>query len=339
MCTSAAFYFLAALVKRKWSIWKYFGLSSDTDHDAQHFVYYNVQCQICSSRAHKGWRAEMYVLAAKSFGHYKVDKGHSIYYDDGDNLVLDILFGSEQNAHSFMNSLAELRMKFFLTNDIVMDRQAKRVTFASAQPIILATDYDSADYESSPHHSLCLSDYSPHPGLSDSASVCSLSDPTAHLLMLENPSLPHVTKLELYDCHLMSQAEHKKEKKNPNNILKLSWPLHQRFDGLHAFGQHRVPQIAVAFVEFVGREIINLAGGYEESRDKVKISIESPDLDILNSVGSTLKSGSVYCQSDNKWYSYVHVMSHEDFERCLTFKFNETKELWANHQIGDLLPS
>ena len=89
----------------------------------------------------------------------------------------------------------------------------------------------------------------------------------------------------------------------------------------------------------MGREIINLAGGYEESRDKVKISIESPDLDILNSVGSTLKSGSVYCQSDNKWYSYVHVMSHEDFERCLTFKFNETKELWANHQIGDLLPS
>jgi hypothetical protein len=58
----------------------------------------------------------------------------------------------------------------------------------------------------------------------------------------------------------------------------LSWPTHQRFDGFHLVTkQHFVPSIAINFVKFEGKEQKELINGYPFEKDKVTISIESPD--------------------------------------------------------------
>jgi hypothetical protein len=129
-------------------------------------------------------------------------------------------------------------------------------------------DYNKGD-SYSPEHSLRgLSVQSP----SDTASVHSYKDPTSVLLMLEDLSC--FIGLEVYDCHMMSRKDFPEEEKNENNILKLSWALHQRFDGLKTSGPHNHPQIAVSFVCNEGSVDVEAKPGLILTRDKVLVSIE-----------------------------------------------------------------
>ncbi len=80
----------------------------------------------------------------------------------------------------------------------------------------------------------------------------------------------------------MSQASNKKDKDNQNNLLILSCGTHQFFDGLNLVTkQHMVPSIAIQFVEFQGRETLEFTNGYPFQKDKVAISVESPDPKVL----------------------------------------------------------
>ena len=98
---------------------------------------------------------------------------------------------------------------------------------------------------------------------SDTASVHSSSDPKAFMLTIEDPNTFY--KLELYNCNLMSKKDFPEEERNPNNILKLSWSLHQRFDGLKTTDGR--PQIAIYFVAYEGTEEVRTITGQVFSRD------------------------------------------------------------------------
>jgi hypothetical protein len=79
----------------------------------------------------------------------------------------------------------------------------------------------------------------------------------------------------------MSKNLYIDEEKNVNNIIRLSWPLHQRFDGLHTHGLHSVPQIAIRFVRSEGITKVTVSPGFEEMRYKVIIIITSLKAIIL----------------------------------------------------------
>ena len=79
-----------------------------------------------------------------------------------------------------------------------------------------------------------------------------LHDPTDISLMVENSGFLH--GLMVYNYHLVSRGNHRDEKHNPNNILKMSWGLRQRFDGRRTSARREVPQIAISFVSHDGRE-------------------------------------------------------------------------------------
>ena len=67
--------------------------------------------------------------------------------------------------------------------------------------------------------------------------------------MIENPNHPLLYGKGLYRCHLESQAANKTAASDSNNILWMSWGMHQQFDGLNLTNkQHLVPSIAIEFV-------------------------------------------------------------------------------------------
>ena len=53
-----------------------------------------------------------------------------------------------------------------------------------------------------------------------------------------------------------------------------------------------MPSIAIQFVKFQVRETLEFNNGYPFEKDKVAISVESPDPKALESVGILIKNGS-----------------------------------------------
>jgi hypothetical protein len=62
----------------------------------------------------------------------------------------------------------------------------------------------------------------------------------------------------------------------------------------------------------------------------VTVAIEAEEQPNLNAVGLTLKAGSVYHAESNTWRSFVHVENAEEFQRCMTAKYLETKRIWED---------
>jgi hypothetical protein len=52
-----------------------------------------------------------------------------------------------------------------------------------------------------------------------------------------------------------------------------------------------LPSIAIQFFEFQGRETLEFTNGYPFQKDKVAVTVESPDPMVLESIGMLLKAG------------------------------------------------
>lgn len=113
--------------------------------------------------------------------------------------------------------------------------------------------------------------------------------------------------------------------------------MHQRFDGLNLIGdKHMVPSIAFKFIKSE-KERIEVVKGYPCEKYKVTIGIEANnDLDLLQAVGSTLKQGSEFDKPNNRWITFVHVDSDQEFKTFLEIKYKIAQELWKRKTpIGD----
>lgn len=256
-----------------------------------------------------------------------MDREKTIYYE-GDDLLLSILFENKRDIRDFDYHLSMRALSYSTINQLTVDKEIGVVLFTTTIPeSIRASDYKHSD-SASPNHSLATSDYRSDVRDDYELVLGDMNDAYHQLQMIENPNHPLLYGKGLYRCHLESQAANKTAASDSNNILWMSWGMHQQFDGLNLTNkQHLVPSIAIEFVNFEYTEYMELVGGYPIQKDKVTISIDSPDPKILEGVGLVLKDGSTF--QDGKWFTYVHVDSYKEFERFLTIKYNETKRLWG----------
>jgi hypothetical protein len=144
------------------------------------------------------------------------------------------------------------------------------------------------------------------------------------LTMIETPSHEDFYGLNCYKCHLMSQADYPEEKDNPNNSLWMSWSTYQRFDGLNTIiNDYCVPQFAISFV----RRSNEVQTFDFIERERVDIAVECADDRMLDILRKRIKSGMTVNEEEKKIYTFVFVEDPgpEDFERCLTHKYRETK--------------
>lgn len=272
----------------------------------------------------KGVRAEVYSVASKFGGFYYNTKGQSIFYS-GDDLVIKVLFESPRECAQFVNEL-DTRLRYFpLLQEVVINRNFEPVVGTFQQTSVLQRDYVSSE-ENSEVYSIAITRYT-------HVTAKTTIDFETELMMIENSSHEDFYGLKCYKCHLMSQSDFSEEKDNPNNALWMSWPTHQRFDGLHTVNEHRVPQFAISFVKR-SNEIQMF--DYVE-RERVDIAVECVDDGILGVLRNRMKSGSVVDETEKKIFTYVFVEDAEDFERCLTHKYNETKFMWTKRGRGELV--
>jgi hypothetical protein len=160
-------------------------------------------------------------------GYYQIEGAEATIYYEGTTLVFKILFKTVEHADMFIDDIIRTSIDFLMYEhlEISYNVTAENIVPTSLQRIRYP-HFKTDDSTSPPFNISEGSVKSP----SDTASVHSSSDPEEFMLTIEDPSTYY--KLNLYSCHLMSKKLFPEEAKNPNNILKLSWSLHQRFDGL-----------------------------------------------------------------------------------------------------------
>jgi hypothetical protein len=311
--------------------------SSDTS-DVASFVYFKVSARISKSRNFCSWRAKIFVLADDCNGYYFGDRKTSIYYE-GDDLVLNILFKTEEDARKFRATLQKKSFAFSITSCVTVCEAYEKVVLHSKANEIRAVHYVHGDSDSPPH-SLTQSDFkSQDDDPSEVVSIADAEDAYRICQMIEDPNNIILYNREFYRCRCESQASNKTERYNRNNVLILSWLTHQCFDGLNlATKQHLVPSIAIQFVEYEGRERLEFVSGYPFEKDKVIISIESPDPKQLESLWPLMKEGSYRVKGNI--LTFVQVDDWQEFKQFLTTKYEETRRLWGkNLELGAVLLS
>jgi hypothetical protein len=283
------------------------------------------------------WREKAFVFADDCNGFYFCDEKATIYYENND-LCLAVLFKSQDEARKFRITLEKRAVSFCIISSVTVSETYEKVVLQAKAREIRATHYVHGDSDS-PNHSLAQSDYkSQADDASDVMSIADASDAYHTLQMIEDSNHPILYNKDLYRCHCESHTSNKTERYNPNNVLILSPWTHQSFAGWNLVTkQHLVPSVAIQFVKFEGRETLEFTNGYPFEKDRVAISVESPDPKELEAVSPLLKKGSHMV--NGKLHTYVHVDSWEEFKQFLTIKFDETQKLWAkNLKLGSVLP-
>lgn len=284
-------------------------------------TYFLAQMVMVGSKNVKGVRAEVYAVASKYGGFYFHTKDQSIFYDGAD-LHVKILFESAKECGQFVNELDSHLRYIPLIQEVRLKDIFDKVIDVLNPRNVLQRHYVSLE-EDSEAYSVAITRYT-------HITARTTIDFETELVMIESPHHEDFYGLKCYKCHLMSQSDYPEEKDNPNNALWMSWPTHQRFDGLHTINEHLVPQFAISYV---GRS--NELQTFEfAERERVDIAIECVDDGILGVMRNRVKAGSEVDESTKKIFTYMFVEDAEDFCRCLTHKYNETKFMWTKYSRG-----
>jgi hypothetical protein len=168
-----------------------------------------------------------------------------------------------------------------------------------------------------------------HAAPSEFSSVCDTtvslgSNPFVALQMVEARTYGFVSSIDLVRCHLISKVECANNKdfqqldRDENNCLYMSWPMHQRFDGLYG----GVPTIAIRFDKVLGHD-------HENNRTKVSIIMEfrKGDKKTPDDIKSALGHHS-YDPVANEFTCHVSVTDPEIFKMCLSHKHAANVSIW-----------
>jgi hypothetical protein len=287
------------------------------------YVFFRVNALIKNSKFKKGIRAWVYEIASSFTAFYDGDKSTSIFYNGGD-LHIRILFRTEDGCVSFLNKLDDNLSHFQLVEPMQFDKNPEMVRLSSRPVNIYRRDYIPADSDSE-NYSLAITRIT-------HVSALTHLDRFTEFQMVEDSDLEDFVGLDVYKCHLRSQSAFVEDKNNINNWLWLSWSLHQRFDGLNTTGRHRVPQIAIRFEKAVDGALLT-EGDTEWYR--VDVAIECPDADIFGVVRHRIKKGMIVNEQRREISTWLYVQDPNDFKRCLTYKYDETHELWKAKKRGE----
>lgn len=238
------------------------------------------QCE--KSRKHTGFRAGAYLCCADCYGYFDTDELNSFKYSLTGDLQISLLFKSEENARKFINKMIE-HCRFFKVPFEFQLSELPLETGLQLSPVywnhykqIQAID----EAEQSPEYSLAVSSSS----VSLYPEMSNVEDPFTVLMMIERSNLREFTASAPYQCHLIGR-KNKKYETDINNILHLSWTMHDWLDGLNRkrrrAGQKKIPSIKITATGREEPERKKLRDGAEIDTIKVYIKISSANPVLL----------------------------------------------------------
>jgi hypothetical protein len=184
------------------------------------------------------------------------------------------------------------------------------------------------DGQVSPEYTIAVSSSS----VSEYPEVSSIENPNTVLMMIERSDLREFVASAPWKCHLIGK-HNKTYATDTNNILHLSWTMHDWLDGLKITrklkGEKRIPLIKVVATGREDEERVRLRDGGEVDTTRVYIRISSANTVLLGVLESLLKEGSSKDSADKcSWITYANVFDLATFKLCLATKAAQTQKLW-----------
>lgn len=266
------------------------------------------------SKRKSGTRNAVYSQAANHVAYYHISKKDSIYYD-GQDLKICLLFDDKKSAHLFVNSLLEILKYSYVQADYA--KQYDAILRDEAAELVFKDHYDPTEYADSATGSTVVTEL-------PAVVQTSLTD-EQFLMTLEKRDHSDFRGLNAFRCHLIGQAVDKTFAENENNVFFMSWPLHQRFDGLNSSPLKNVPSIAIRFHAPGAVESI-----YNFKRQKAVLIIECVNVDAFQTVCERLKHPFTPNQAALEIETFVHPEDMAQFIECVTYKYEETKAIWED---------
>jgi hypothetical protein len=282
------------------------------------------------SRKQKGFRAGVYLCCADYCGFLDFNEANSFKYNETGDLQLSLLFESKDNGRRFTNKMIE-HCRFF---KVPICHEMIEVPHPEVELTpVYWDDYkriqSADDAEMSPEYTVAVSSIS----VSERPEVSSIEDPNTVLMMIERSDIREFVASTPYKCHLISSKIDKTYATDTNNILHLSWTMHDWLDGLNRKrklnGVTALPSIKLVATGREEHERVRLRDGSEIDTTRVYIRISSANTKLLYDLAGMLKEGSSRDSADDSsWITYVNVFNLATFKLCLATKAAQTEKLW-----------
>ena len=290
---------------------------------------YAVRAEIKDALNWQGIRASVFRNAEKYVAYYSVDQSRSIYYN-GPDLQIEVLFETASEGYQFSTFLSQWHLDNPFAaaglhisvvenlTEICIDRNNLR--------LVRFSHYAASD-SGSPIQSL-----KEFPGddsvLSGSGSDLNLSqassnDPDSRYQSIEKPE--NFQMFGHFKCHIKPKSEFP-HLHNTNNILFMSWMVHQMFDGTHTFNS-AIPHMAIRPI--TEKDFEPLAAEQNPLIERYKVELE---LEFLNEMAASqicpLLKDDCKRTSPTSFRTSVYVKDPSFHVQCLKWKYEHTKKLW-----------
>lgn len=298
---------------------------------------YTVKACFSGAKRKKGICGAVYREAEAKGAGYMRPPYKSIWYNDGsDDLQIALLFRDYQSRSQFCSFLSQ----WFLNNPLVVkygevsiERGVEIVWIPESDwRSVCHTDYGCAD-DNSPFHT--LADFPAVPAsASDSSvsySVCR-DDNLTKYQSIERDSMFTLTCTFPFKCHIRPKS-YAPLKDNANNLLALSWTVHEFFDGVHTVdrstGATDIPLIAIKPPESQDNFTTSIMGEPTEQRTEVEVSIICFNAIVGGVMAKHLREDSTQL-SNIEWKVVLFVTDPKTFCECLKWKYEQTLRIWED---------
>lgn len=274
---------------------------------------YHVQTRIIECGGTHGLREDMYKAAECTLGLYKANGG--AIERDGEDLVIDVVFKSEDNAVRFMttlkNSCGWSHTKY---EDVVIEVIEGEVMtdHKGASRRIIREDYKPEETKSpdgTPSHSTTAQTF------------LLATDPLTRFQSVERPALFRASKA--HACHIIDKKllpKHLKHVVDENNLLAMTGTMHSMYDGTTK--DEDIPTIRISAEEETKTSA--------EGRHEVVLKIEALDDEIADEVECFLRKG-FRREAGRFLYVTVFVKDVELFKYNVSFKHERTSRRWKQY--------
>lgn len=281
---------------------KYPGASTNSMH--------HVQARVVECAGSHGLRKQVYLAAETNVGVYK-ENGCAIERD-GEDLIVDIVFRREENAHHFLTSLLNFcEWNHAKYEDVVIEvfEGVLMVDIKGHLRTITRMDYKPEDTDS------------PDGTASQSATAqtfLAATDPLTMFQSVERPSLFRSGKA--HACHIIDKKllpPDKKGVRDENNLLAMTGTMHSMFDGTTA--EDEIPTFRISAEEETGKSV--------EGRHEVVLKIEALNEEVADDVECFLRDR-FRREAGRFFYLSVFVKDVELFKYNVSFKYDRTSKRW-----------
>ena len=267
---------------------------------------FQLKGRVEGSKTQKGVRKSLYRFSQNhcAFYHFPV----AAFEYEGDDLVVDVLFESRQDALNF-----QTEFEFLSTNIAFYQLKTESEVIPAGNARIgnriFLKDYESTDFDS-PDDSIF------------SASEFTTYQPTDDLTVYQSLEKLDFLQFGCEGAHLVSHRVCQKRKwisldRSENNRLALSRQMHGYVDGL-SNGRRPV----------VGLHYVSSDETLTDGRYRVMVGVQCLDNNVKQLVEPLLKQGTESTANPLIFRCPVFVRDKEEFIESLKFKSNETQDLW-----------